>query len=137
MTGEDSSAALSSSRRGSMFRMPSFLKKSSEEAVKLDAMAADARDTLIEIDLGERTLLLQAWNIPNRDVWIESIRKWALNRRRVVDNFVGFSDRNSLRKQAAFCCVLIAIRCVMLFRLVALCSTCCFKEKLMSPNDCD
>lgn len=63
-------------------------------------MSPEARDTLIEIDLGERTLLLQAWNVPNRDLWIKSLRDWASKRRRVVDNYVGFADRNSLCKLA-------------------------------------
>lgn len=56
--------------------------------VKLDALAPDCKNTLIEIDLGQRTLLLQAWNIPNRDLWIKMLREWAAIRRRQIDNQV-------------------------------------------------
>jgi hypothetical protein len=64
--------------------------------VKLDAMAPEAKSTLIEVDLGERILLLQAWNLENRDAWIRALLEWSGKRRQYVDNEVVFGRRSNL-----------------------------------------
>lgn len=65
-----------------------------EDSIRLDALAPDAKNTLIELDLGQRSVLLQAWNIANRDCWIKHLTDWSGLRRRTVENSVGFSSRS-------------------------------------------
>lgn len=63
------------------------------ETIRLDAMAPDCKSTLIEIDLGQRILLLQAWNVENRDVWLKALREWSTLRRSIIDNEVVYGGK--------------------------------------------
>lgn len=64
-------------------------------AAALNASAPEHGDTLVEVDLGERLVCLQAWNTENRDKWIDNLKHWTTFRRRVLDD-AAFSNWSSL-----------------------------------------
>jgi hypothetical protein len=89
--------AAMTTRRTSLFASISRMAlRHDGDGVKLDAMAPEAKSTLIEVDLGERILLLQAWNLENRDAWIRALLEWSGKRRQYVDNEVVFGRRSNL-----------------------------------------
>lgn len=93
----NSARAAMTTRRTSLFASISRMAlRHDADVVKLDAMAPEAKSTLIEIDLGERILLLQAWNVENRDTWIKALQEWSAKRRQYVDNEVVFGRRSNL-----------------------------------------
>lgn len=95
-------------------------------------MSADSRDTLIELDLGERTVLLQAWNTSNRDTWIRTISEWAANRRRLVDNNVGFASKPGLL--CKFCDPFVVLFCPWNHGCVLVCLQYPWQRSKMKSN---